>query len=308
MKYIRIDGFHEKISRLVFGTAFISTKNINQYSEVITEYLKLGGNIFDTAENYGRGESEKALGQWLEKNNYRDDVLIISKGGHPYDGKNRITPEAIKDDLLGSLERLRTDYIDIYFLHRDNKDIPVQEIINELNDYYEKGFIRGFGASNWTHERIEEANEYARKNSMKGFICSSPNLSLAKAREPMWPGCVSIKTSDKTWYRNKQFPLFSWSSQAGGFFTGKYNSENKENEDMIRVYYSEENWERYKRAKFLAEEKGCQPVEIALAYVLNQEFPTTGIVGSRTIDELHSNYRALKLELSKEEVKWLNLE
>jgi aryl-alcohol dehydrogenase-like predicted oxidoreductase len=100
----------------------------------------------------------------------------------------------------------------------------------------------------------------------------------------------------------------SWSSQAGGFFTGRFSPEIKEDKDMVRVYYSDLNWERYNRAQKLASKKGCNPIQIALAYVLNQKFPTAGIIGPRTVDELRSSYQALQIKLSQDEVSWLHLE
>lgn len=303
-----IDGLEKKISRLVLGTAPFSPNNIHYQSDMISEFLHLGGNALDTAQNYGEGESEKALGIWMNQHHNREDLVLISKGAHPDTKGKRVNPEAITHDLYGSLERLQTDYVDLYFLHRDDPSVPVGPIMEELNKHINVGLIKTIGASNWSYKRIQEANEYAAANGLKGFVCNSPNLSLAKPMEPMWPDCVFADEETCRWHTHNQLPLLSWSSQAGGFFSGRFSPENKEDGDMVRVYYNDLNWERYNRAKKLANQKDCDPIQIALSYVLNQKFPTAGIIGPRTVNELRSSYQALQIKLNKDEVCWLHLE
>ena len=101
----------------------------------------------------------------------------------------------------------------------------------------------------------QEANDYASKNGLVGFSFSSPNLSLAKAQEPYWAGCVSVDDPTLAWHERIDMPLFSWSSQARGFFTGRFTQEDRSNEDLVRVFYNDENWERYRRAEQLAKRK-----------------------------------------------------
>lgn len=307
MRFIGISGLNMEMSRLVMGTAFIYPNNVEEYKSILSEYIKLGGNAFDTAENYGRGESEKALGYWLDKQGIRDEVIIITKGGHPYENKHRITSSELEEDLTGSLERLKTNYVDLYLLHRDDPSVPVQYIIEEMNKFIERGHVKAIGVSNWSHDRIEAANNYAATHNLHGFVCNSPNLSLAQQKEPMWPGSISAGEETKSWHKKTQLPLLSWSAQASGFFSGRFHPNDTSDDDMARVYFTDENWERYNRAKILARKKKCESVEIALAYVLNLEFPTAGVIGPRTLGELHSSVKAQQIELTKEEVQWLNL-
>ena len=110
-----------------------------------------------------------------------------------------------------------------------------------------------------------------------------------------------------SWHEKTNLPLFSWSAQAGGFFSGRFTRENKEDQEMVDVFYNDDNWERYDRAVKMAEEKGLTPIQIALAYVLNQKFPTTAVIGPENTDELISSYNGSKLLLSQKEVDWLDL-
>jgi aryl-alcohol dehydrogenase-like predicted oxidoreductase len=103
-------------------------------------------------------------------------------------------------------------------------------------------------------------------------------------------------------------PLFAWSSQARGFFTGRFSPEDTADEMMARVYYHPDNWERLRRATELGKARGYEPTQVALAWVLHQPFPTFALIGPHTRRELESCAAALELELQPEEVRWLNLE
>jgi aryl-alcohol dehydrogenase-like predicted oxidoreductase len=308
MKMISINGVRGPVSKLILGTAEFKPHTLETDSVLLDEYLKIGGTTLDTAENYGAGESERALGMWMKERNNRSRLVLISKGAHPYEKIKRVNPHAIIEDLTGSLERLGTNFIDMYLLHRDDPSVPVGPIIDVLNKQISQGTIHSIGASNWTVDRIREANDYAQANGLVGFTCSSINLSLAKQKEPMWVDCVSANQETCDWHLHNNFPLLSWSSQAGGFFSGRFTPDNRDNLDMVRVYYSEDNWERYKRAQELARSKGVMPIQIALAYVLSQPFLSSGIVGPRTIEELHSSVEAMDIQLDIEELAYLDLQ
>ncbi|MDQ0223907.1 aldo/keto reductase [Bacillus sp. 7586-K] len=305
MKTITIPGLNKKVTTLIQGSDYFRPSIYERVCSVLDRYVAIGGNTIDTAHVYCGGESEVAIGQWMRDRNNREDVVILTKGAHHDQNGPRVTPEAISNDLFESLERLGTDYIDLYALHRDDPSIPVQVIIDALNEHIQAGRIKAIGGSNWTVERLQEANEYAAMNGLVGFTFSSPNLSLAKAKEPFWSGCVSVDESDCEWHKQYQFPLLSWSSQARGFFTGRFTPEDRSNEDLVRVFYSDENWERLRRAEQLAKEKGVTTIQIALAYVLNQPFPTCALIGAQNDEELLSCYEGSKIELTQKELTWL---
>ncbi|AZN42472.1 aldo/keto reductase [Paenibacillus albus] len=307
MKQIQLPGVKQGISQLIMGSDYFSPAIIETVSEVLDNYVAIGGNTIDSAYIYSGGESEKALGIWMEQRKNRDQINVWTKGGHPNQNGPQVNKNAIYNELMTSLERLRTDYIDIYALHRDDTNVPVGEIVDILNEHIEAGRIRTFGGSNWTTARLQEANEYAAKNGLRGFEFSSPNLSLAKAKEPYWADCISVDDEILAWHEQSNLPLLSWSSQARGFFTGRFTPEDRTDADLVRVFYNDDNWERYSRAEKLGKEKGVSTIQIALAYVLNQSFPTGAIIGARNEAEMKSCLEATNLELSMEEIKWLDL-
>lgn len=307
MKYRELPALGRPCSRLVLGTMVFQLARRDDWFALLDAYVEAGGNCLDTAFSYHWGETERVIGLWLAARGVREKMILMTKGCHPKaDGVSRVSPAEIEKDLHASLEGLRVDSVDLYVLHRDDPRVPVGELIDCLNEHQRAGKFRAFGASNWSAERLEEANAYARAKGLSGFSLSSPNLSLAVPREPRWPGCLSLGTADLAWYEASQMPLFSWSSQAGGFFTGRFSPEKRENEHMVRVYYTEENWRRYDRAEALGRAKGVDANAIALAYVLHQAFPTFAIIGPVTKAELLTSLPAVDVELEPEEVHWLD--
>jgi aryl-alcohol dehydrogenase-like predicted oxidoreductase len=308
MKHVNISAVEKPISSLILGSDYFTPQNQEKVNEMIEAFVEVGGNTIDTAYIYAGGESEKAIGHWIDQSSNRDKLNIWTKGGHPNQNGHTINHGELYDQLQTSLERLKTDHVELYALHRDDLTVRVEDILEWLNEHVQAGRIHAFGASNWSTERLEEANQYAAKNGMQGFSFSSPNLSLAKAKEPYWPGCVSADQQMIKWHEQSQLPLFSWSSQARGFFTGRFTRDNLENEDLVRVFYNDENWERYDRAEKLAKEKQCSLIEVALAYVLNQSFPTGAIIGPQNRQELQSCGLGASISLTADEIAYLDLQ
>jgi aryl-alcohol dehydrogenase-like predicted oxidoreductase len=305
MKTISIAGLQKPITHLIQGSDFFTHEVYDKVCSVLDNYFAIGGNTIDTAYVYRGGQSEETIGKWMKERDNRDQVVILTKGAHHNADGPRVNPQAIAADLEISLGRLQTGYTDLYALHRDDTNIPVSVIIDALNEHISAGRILAIGASNWTHQRMQEANDYAAANGLVGFSFSSPNLSLAKPNEPRWAGCVSADAEDNAWHERTQLPLLSWSSQAGGFFTGNFAPDKLDNAEMVRVYYSDANWERLLRAAELAKQKGVSTIQISLAYVLNQPFPTGALIGAQNQIELESCVEGAQIKLTAEEVSWL---
>ncbi len=303
MKYGSITGVEKPISRLVMGTMHLTSW---PYASVMLDnFFEQGGTCFDSAYIYSGGTSEKMLGHWMNNRGIREQVVVLDKGAHTPD----CNPQALVKQLEESLTRLQTDYVDIYMLHRDNLDIPVSEFMMALNEQQDAGHIRVFGASNWSIERIEEANAWAAKHGMSGFRTVSNNLSLARMVQPLWEGCLSASDArSRAWFTHQQMPLMPWSSQAQGFFTGRADPQNRDDAEFVRCWYSEDNFRRLDRVRTLAQERGVLPLAVALAYVLCQPFPTFPLIGPLLLSETRTSLQALDLELTSQDVRWLNLE
>ena len=198
-------------SRIFFGTANppVSTDEKTAY-DLLDSVLASGINAFDCARSYGK--AEEVLGKWIESRKCCEKVIILSKCGDVKEGRVSVNRNVIMEQLNQSLEALRTASIDIYLLHRDDPNTPVEEFVDTLNEAKEEGKIKVFGVSNWTHQRIETANRYAESKGMTGFQVSSPNYGLALQVQDLWGGgCVSI-SGDKaacSWYAENQMPCYS---------------------------------------------------------------------------------------------------
>lgn len=301
MKYRHFAPLGRDLSVLVLGTTLYRTADADTTPELLDAWLELGGNVVDCGREYG--ESERVLGRWLSNRGCRDDVVVLTKGAHQDADHRRVTPPDVTADLLESLSVLGVDAIDIYMLHRDDPSQPVGPLVEVLNEHRRPGWIGAFGGSNWSTERLDEAAAHARENGLEGFSCSSPALSLAQQSEPPWPDCVAADDAgSRAWYERTGMPLFAWSSQGAGFFAGVTGP------DVVRVYGSDSNLERLRRAAELGRRIGRTANQVALAWVLQQPFPTYAIIGPRTVDELHGSVAALEIELTREEWRWLDLE
>lgn len=307
MEYISINGTDRPVSRLIKGTDYFRHDNFETVCENVDAFLDIGGNTLDTANVYCGGESEEVIGRYMKLRGNRDRIVILTKGAHHNAEGPRVNKAAIADDIAMSLERLQTDHIELYGLHRDDPNVPVQIIIDALNEHIAAGRIGAIGGSNWTWQRLQEANAYAAANGLAGFSFNSPNLSLAKVNEPFWSGCVSADPETCEWHEQVQLPLLAWSSQARGFFTGRFRPEVRDHADIVRVFYNDANWERLHRAEQLAVEKQATAIQIALAYVLNQPFPTCALIGAQNVQELRSCEAGMQIELTKAELDWLDL-
>lgn len=305
MRYGHVAGIDKPVSRLVMGTMIFQKGALPLARAMLDYFVEMGGNCLDTAYVYG---CEETVGQWLKLSGIRDQLVVIGKGARDVN----CYPEALTRQLYETLEKLQTEYLDLYLMHTDNPAVPVGEFVECLNEHLRAGRIRAFGGSNWSIERIEEANAYAATHGLVGFAASSPNLALAVWNEPMWPGCISASdAASLAWYRKTQLPLFAWSSQATGFFSGRYGPEDRDNPALaaiVRTWFNDANFQRLERARELARRKGATPNQIALAYVLCQPLPTFALIGPQTIDELRDSISALKVQLTPEELRWLNLE
>jgi aryl-alcohol dehydrogenase-like predicted oxidoreductase len=310
-----VEGVAQPVSRLALGTMIVGPDRLDASFALLDAAVAHGFNTLDIAHVYGGGGSERAVGQWLAARGHRDRLVILTKGCHPNADRARVTPYDLLSDIHDSLTRLRTDYIDIYLLHRDDESAPVGPIVETLNELKAMGKVRAFGGSNWRHERIQAANDYAAAHGLVPFAASSPNYSLAEQVDDPWgPGCVGLggpqQADARAWYAASGLPIFAYSSLGRGFFSGRLTRDNYAElaDGACRTAYCHEiNFQRLDRVTQLAAEKGVSVPQIALAWVLAQPLNVFALVGAADEGEIRGCVEAAEMELTAAECAWLDL-
>lgn len=318
MRTYNIRSVAKPVSAIGMGTMIFHPDTAERDYALLDTFVECGGTYVDTAEVYGaveeHGFSEIVIGDWMaSRPGMREKIVLATKGLitgycaplHP--GGAVIDPPSIHSAIEGSLSRLKTDYLDIWMFHRDRPDHPVGPLVDALDEEVKAGRIKAYGASNWTTHRIQEAIDYARANGKAEMMSSSPNFSLAEANEPFWPQTVTTGKSDLRWFEDHDLLLVAWSALGRGFFA-RANPDDKSDADLVRVFYSDANFERKRRAEILAEARKLSMFEVSLAYVISQKFPVVALNGAETPEQVVSSARAGALQLSSAESAWLNLD
>ena len=315
MRYTKLKDIDKRASALVYGTvASVAQGDCQKAFEDLDLAWQAGFRTFDTAHAYGN--AEETFGKWIESRGVRDELILLDKGFNPRENGSPDVygAKTLREQIEMSLIRLRTDYLDLYILHRDDPAYPVDEIVEVLNEYHDRGIIKRFGGSNWTMERIQEANRYAEEHSMIGFSVCSPGFSLAVLQNDPWGGSVTLTGPQndrfRRWLKETNMPVLNYSSLGRGYVSGKYNPDR--DPDIQKVlpygpiaeYDCDENRERLRRLFKLAEQKKLTPAQIALAWVLHQDlniFPIIAPTG-RHVSELAD---IEEVSLTEDEVSWL---
>jgi aryl-alcohol dehydrogenase-like predicted oxidoreductase len=308
-------------SRIFLGTcAYGSSIPEESAFAVMDAYHAVGGNVIDTAHVYsqwepgGAGTSERTVGAWLRSRGVRDEIIVSTKGGHPpMDdmAHGRCALADLRADLSESLERLELDFVDLYWLHRDHPELPVEAIMDNLAALYAEGHVGCFGASNWLPERIEAANRYAQSQGMPTFAASQPGWSLAERETETGVSSPMLYLSEsmRQWHIRTGFPLAPYSAQATGYFgaaNGRWALDGFPGTvPRSEAYDSPANRRRLQTALAMAREKGCTANQIALAYALHQPFPCFPIVSTRHPEHIQESMGALEVALSAEECDFL---
>jgi aryl-alcohol dehydrogenase-like predicted oxidoreductase len=321
MKYGTIPGVdpNKRISHVAQGLVMLSEKDEAGGFALLDAVSEAGITLFDSAHVYGGGGCDRVFGKWVGERGLREQVVLMDKCSHHNRDRRRVTPFDISADLHDCLARLEFDYIDIFSFHRDDEALPVGPLIERLNEHIDEGKIRAYGASNWTHERIREAIEYADAHGLVPMAVASPHYSLAECvKDPWGGGCVSITgeagADAREWYKGTQMPVLPWSSLCGGFFSGRFTRDNLDRftkgGDLrcVRSFCCEDNFRRLDRAGELAAEKGVSVAQIALAYCICGEMNVFPLMAAWTAEEAAQNGAACDIDLTPEEVAWLNLE
>lgn len=320
MEYTKLQNTDLEISVFALGTGSYASHVSEPVSELLLDrFIDQGGTMIDTANYYGRWNpgnkplSEMFLGKWIEKNNLRHKIVLATKGAcYPVNQVHspRVTPDCIRTDLYDSLKNLRTDYIDLYWLHQDDPNQPVEGIIDILNEFVHKGIIRYFGCSNWRVPRMEAAADYAREKNLKSFAASqvmfnlaSPNMEALNELKQSW-----VDGDQVAYYTETQMPLYAYTSQANGVFSIALRDDflfNAKFATARKYFLNNITLDRVKRVKQLSEEINRSPIEICLGFLRSQDFQVIPIIGPHTIDELNESLKGADCMLSKEQIDFI---
>ena len=313
MRYFSFSAIKQPLSVLCLGTGGMgSAQTTDESFALLDKFAERGGTFLDTAHVYadwvpdGSGASERTVGAWVRSRGVRDQVAIGTKGGHPRletMHRSRLRSEDIAQDLSESLDRLGTETIDLYWLHRDDPDVPVGEMLSALNQHLASGTIKAIGASNWSTARLQQAADYADAHGLTGFCASQIAWSLAKHNQP-YDAATRTRAMDEEslrWYCASGLRIIPYTAQAGGFFAHPYDQANS----RFTAYHNAENTRRWGRAQALSLERDVSPNAVGLAYLLCHPCGGAAIAGPHTDRQLEDSCRAADIALSEADLRFL---
>jgi aryl-alcohol dehydrogenase-like predicted oxidoreductase len=318
MRYAAIPATSLTPSVLCLGTADIGGK-INRATSfrLLDAFVEAGGTFLDTAQVYSdwlpgeRSISEKTIGAWLADRGNRERIVLATKGAHPRLDSMHIPRMARTDivhDLDASLKNLQTEIIDLYWLHRDAPELPVEPIIDILNDQVKAGKIRHFGCSNWWTPRIQAAQTYAARQGMQGFVANQPlwNIGVVDYGAVGDPTLATMDTVMWQYHQQTGLAAVPFSSQANGYFNKLAEGRTGDiKPNTERIYGGPANQQRFQRIQQLSRETGLTVTQIVLGYLLGQPFPTFPIIGCQTEAQLADSLTAAEVQLTAEQIRFL---
>ncbi|MEY2773611.1 MAG: hypothetical protein RJB51_1032 [Actinomycetota bacterium] len=287
------------------GNVFGWSANAAQSQEVLSAYESAGGNFIDTADMYSRwhtgnvgGESETIIGDWMKARGNRSEMVIATKVAKlaTRPGLSAANIAAAAED---SLRRLGTDYIDIYYAHHDDEEVPLEESLTAFNELVTSGKVRYLAASNYSAARLEEALKISRDLGMSEYLLLQPNYNAIVRNE--YEGdlmAVAVK---------EDIPVLPYFSLAAGFLTGKYQPGIEV--DSVRAgdmpdYKNDRGWAILNAITEIAKQENTSIAAVALGWLRSQPGVVTPIASARTTEQLAEILPVV--ELSAEQVAQVN--
>lgn len=311
----RLPGTDLELSPICLGTGGFGGSIDRQTSfAMLDRFVELGGNFLDTAHVYSnwipgeKSRSEKTIGLWLKDRQNRQNMVIGTKGAHPNletMHQPRLSRAEIQIDLEESLGHLQSDWIDLYWLHRDDPTRPVEDILETLNLQVAAGKIRFFGASNWTLERLRLAQEYAAANGMRGFVADQVLWNAAVVDADAIPDKTTVVMDHalEQYHRTTGLAAMPYSAQANGLFQRLLTGSLEQMNPGLRAPYPlAANLERLKVIQKIERATNLTLSQIVLGFLTSQPFVTIPIVGPRTLEQLEDSLSAVGVHLAPEQL------
>ena len=287
-------------------------------------FVEQGGNLIDCAHVYadwlvvdGRQETsraERVTGEWIKRQGNRHDIVLMTKGGHPVYTHpsmdlhiNRCTKADMCGDIEGSLRILQTDYIDIYFYHRDDPRIPVEEMVETMQDFVRAGKIRYFGVSNWKADRQKAADAYCKKMGYRSIVADQALLNLgSKYMNPLPDDTLVYVQGESGLYdyhkENLDNVMMPYMGNASGFF----HIYAAHGADAVKShpYATEKNLAMAARIPELIQKYGCAVTNIVLGYFTQEEFPCVPLYGPMDENSIIEAMKTFEFKFDKEDYKF----
>jgi len=298
------------IAPIVFGgNVFGWTIDEQKSFEILNQFVESGFNFIDTADVYSRwvpgnkgGESETIIGNWLKKNNKRQEVIIATKVGSDMGQGKSLRKDYIINEVEHSLSRLQTDYIDLYFSHYDDENTPVEETLNAYETLIKAGKIRWIGASNFSADRLKESLVFANEHNLPRYEVYQPGYNLYDREQ--------FEQEHEKICLDHGLGVVTYYSLASGFLTGKYRSEDDLNKSQrgggVKKYLNERGFRILDALDNVAEKHGVEQASVALAWLIYHPSITAPIASVTDLTQLKSFTDAAYLKLTPEDISLLD--
>jgi len=296
------------LSPLSLGTATYGAEpDESKAFAMLDRFLEAGGNQLDTARVYSDwipgepGRSEKLIGRWLKSRGCRERMMIATKGGHPpmdQMERGRMSEAELLHDIDLSRKALGVDTIDLYWLHRDDRNQPIGQLLGILESFREKGWISTYGGSNFSTQRLVAAYQFSREQKIPGFVASQPMACLgAQYRKPMEiPLLERLDEAGEAFHTRTDMALLPYSSQANGYYekVARWGAGSEKLKD--HPFNTNENNAIATRLIALSAESGYSVSTLTLAWWRTKPYPVHPIIGCRTIEQLEDSLDSLRVD------------
>jgi aryl-alcohol dehydrogenase-like predicted oxidoreductase len=287
------------------GNVFGWTADRGASHSILDAFVSGGGRMIDTADSYSSwapgnsgGESESIIGAWLHARGRRDDVLIATKVGAEVFGSRGLAPDRIARSVDGSLKRLRTDYIDLYFAHYDDPTTPLEGTLNAFDTLVKSGKVRAIGASNYTAARLREALDTSAARSLFSYSVLQPEYNLverSKFEGPLQDLCVDRRLA--------AVPYFALAS---GFLTGKYRNSTdtaqRARGSAVARYLNDYGFGVLRAVERVGAEVHATAAQVALAWLAAQPAVAAPIASATRVAQVTELLGAMRLTLTPEQL------
>ena len=300
MKFRNVGKTGLKISEISLGAwlTYGGAVEKDQSKACITKAIELEINFIDIADVYARGKAETVIGEILKEGNYnRQDLVISSKVFWPMsDGINDrgLSRKHIRESIENSLDRLQTDYLDIYFCHRFDRTTPLEETVRSMSELVEQGYVHYWGTSVWPAAKLERAVGVAKALGLHPPLVEQPRYNL-------FDRYIELDIMESCQYNG--IGIVCWSPLAQGLLTGKYNEGIPERSrgattQWLQRDLTSENLTKVKRLQNIADSLDITMSQLALAWILRREEISCAITGATKPEHVESNVGASAIELS----------